>query len=202
MQEETVYSSTEAATTIFGFEQKTIIVFLLIAVLFLLILTMISIHKLNIISRKYGMIMSGKKGADLERVIFTRFKEMDRVKQNARRITKDVKRINKRLENAMCKYAVVKYDAFDEMAGKLSFVIALLNEKNTGFVLNSMHSREGCHTYAKEIINGESYIPLSDEEKQALQEARTVEEEIKDIANEEEDKDLAELADLQLSDLY
>ena len=40
--------------------------------------------------------------------------------------------------------------------------------KNTGFVLNAMHSREGCYTYIKEIIKGESYIPLGAEEKKII----------------------------------
>ena len=70
------------------------------------------------------------------------------------------------------KSAIVKYDAF-EMGGKLSFALALLNEEDNGFILNSMHSSsEGCYTYIKEIINGESFIQLSKEEKQALEEAK------------------------------
>ena len=41
-----------------------------------------------------------------------------------------------------------------------------------------MHSRESCYTYAKELIKGESFIPLSDEEKQAIQQAKTIDDEI------------------------
>lgn len=64
------------------------------------------------------------------------------------------------------KIGVVKYDAFKEMGGKLSFVLVLLNKENTGFLLNSVHSsREGCYTYLKEIIKGESFIELSEDEK-------------------------------------
>ena len=54
------------------------------------------------------------------------------------------------------------------MGGKLSFALALLDKNNNGFVLNAMHSREGCYTYIKEIVNGESYIVLAEEEKNAL----------------------------------
>ena len=70
------------------------------------------------------------------------------------------------------KIGVVKYDAFKEMGGKLSFVLVLLNKENTGFLLNSVHSsREGCYTYLKEIIKGESFIELSEDEKKALSQA-------------------------------
>ncbi|MNO05896.1 hypothetical protein D3C81_2274570 [compost metagenome] len=59
------------------------------------------------------------------------------------------------------------------MGGKLSFALSILNEENDGFILNSMHStREGCYTYVKEIIKGESYVVLSTEEKLALEEAK------------------------------
>ena len=57
------------------------------------------------------------------------------------------------------------------MGGKLSFSLALLNRKNDGFIINAMHSREGCYTYIKEIISGNSVILLSEEEKEALEEA-------------------------------
>ena len=59
------------------------------------------------------------------------------------------------------------------MGGKLSFALALLDNNDTGFVINAMHSREGCYTYIKEIIKGESYIVLGDEEKEAVEIAKS-----------------------------
>lgn len=46
--------------------------------------------------------------------------------------------------------------------------MALLDQKNDGFIINAMHSREGCYTYIKEIIDGNSVIVLAEEEKEAL----------------------------------
>ena len=66
---------------------------------------------------------------------------------------------------------IVKYDAFNEMGGKLSFTITLLDGKDNGFILNSMHSRDGCYNYVKEIVNGQSYIELSEEEAESLEKA-------------------------------
>lgn len=57
------------------------------------------------------------------------------------------------------------------MGGKLSFAIALLDGKDSGFILNSMHSRDGCYNYVKEIVNGQSYIELSEEEAESLEKA-------------------------------
>lgn len=166
---------------LFGIPLTTFTAILTVLVVILLIFTCTLIHKMNIMSRKYSALMSGKKGMDLEKIIRVRFREMDQVKANARRLTKEHKKLKKHIGSCFSKYGLVKYDAFNEMAGKLSFVIALLNDDNTGIIFNAMHSREGCFTYAKEIIKGESYIPLSDEEKEALERAKTVEEEIEEL---------------------
>ena len=57
------------------------------------------------------------------------------------------------------------------MGGKLNFALAMLDEKNTGFILNAIHSRDNCFLYIKEIVNGESYVMLSEEEVEALKQA-------------------------------
>ncbi len=176
-------------TKILGIPLQTAVTFLCILVVLLIILIIFIIYKLNVMARKYSALMSGKKGADLEKIIRIRFKEMDQVKANAKRITREHKQVKKHLSSCISKYALVKYDAFQEMAGKLSFVVALLNDENSGIIINAMHSREGCFMYAKEIVAGESYIPLSEEEKEALEQAKTVEEEIQDMTKEAEFED-------------
>ena len=57
------------------------------------------------------------------------------------------------------------------MGGKLSFAIALLNEKNDGFIINSVHSSEGCYSYTKRVKDGDTQIALSNEEKVAVERA-------------------------------
>ena len=74
----------------------------------------------------------------------------------------------KRLETTFQKVGIVKYDAFSQMGGQLSFCIALLDENDNGFIINSVHSTEGCYTYTKEIKNGECKITLGTEEAEAM----------------------------------
>ena len=69
------------------------------------------------------------------------------------------------------KTGIVKYDAFDEMGGKLSFVLVMLDGRDNGILLNVMHSRDDCYTYIKEIKRGSSYVELSAEEQIALEKA-------------------------------
>ena len=63
---------------------------------------------------------------------------------------------------------LIKYDAFSQMGGQLSFSLALLDENNNGFIINSVHSTDGCYSYTKEIKNGECAIALGKEEEEAL----------------------------------
>ena len=85
---------------------------------------------------------------------------------------KEIKKISEDMKHTFQKVGLVKYDAFNEMGGKLSFSLALLNASNDGFVLNAVHSREGCYTYVKEIIDGNSIITLAEEEQEALKMAK------------------------------
>lgn len=89
-------------------------------------------------------------------------------------LSERVENVSGRLVSSYQKIGLVKYDAFKEIGGKLSFVLVLLTEEDNGFIINSMHSsREGCFTYAKEVVNGEAFVILSEEEQQALEEAKS-----------------------------
>ena len=141
---------------------------LLITVTVLLILNIVKVKKLN---EKYETFMQGKDAKSLEETIMKRFKEVDVLISENKKKTKQIEEINEILLTTFQKKGIVKYDAFHEMGGKLSFALVMLDKEDTGFVINAMHSREGCYTYIKEIIRGESYIPLGTEEKEALDKA-------------------------------
>ena len=176
--------------TVFGMRIEIVVIILLVLIIVLAVALFFTIRRLEYVNRKYYTIMSGKKGKDLEKVILTRFKEMDKVKNNARRVTSEHKKFKGHLDSCINKIGLVKYDAFDNLAGNLSFSLALLNQDNSGVVLNTLHSRDGCYTYAKEIIKGESYINLSEEEKEAIRKAMTVEEEIEALTTPDETFDI------------
>ncbi len=79
---------------------------------------------------------------------------------------KEVKEISEKMKTHYQKVGIVKYDAFHEMGGELSFALTMLDENNNGWIFNAMHSREGCYTYIKEVVNGESYIELQPKKKE------------------------------------
>lgn len=147
------------------------IIGLLVICLGLLIYICLVNKKIKVINEKYEKFMSGKDAKSLEDVVNKRFEQVDTLINEDKNNKKQIEDIKENLLVAVQKVGIVKYDAFNEMGGKLSFALAMLDKENTGFVINSMHSREGCYTYIKEIIKGESYIQLGEEEKEAVDKA-------------------------------
>ena len=147
-----------------------IIVGMMITILLLLIILIslgVSQRKLK---KKYKKLMEGSNGKSLEKQIFTSLSEIERIKANIDVMNDSIHNLEENMLTSFQKMGVVKYDAFNEMGGKLSFVLALLDKNNNGYLLNSVHStKEGCYTYLKEIINGQSFLELSADEKQALE---------------------------------
>lgn len=155
-----------------GFDSDFIIIGLAALVLILLILIIVNIVQVTKLKKRYKIFMSGKNAKSLEDTLVQR---LDQVDDLIAANTTNEKNINKMFDNmkfTFQKVGLVKYDAFHEMGGKLSFSLALLNEKEDGFVLNAVHSREGCYTYIKEIVGGNSIIVLADEEQEALNMAK------------------------------
>jgi hypothetical protein len=72
---------------------------------------------------------------------------------------------------ALRRVAVVRFDAFPDISGMLSFSAALLDDAGHGLVLTSIHGRNEARTYAKALHNGVSTQPLSPEEEEAIEEA-------------------------------
>lgn len=149
---------------------------MLFVILVLLIISIVNICSIHKMKKTYKKFMQGKSAKNLEQEIVGLFEDNKFLKNAIEKNKKDIRVLYKNFESTFQKLGVVKYDAFNQMGGQLSFCIALLDENNNGFVLNSVHSAEGCYSYTKEIKNGISAISLGNEEKKALNIAIGVEE--------------------------
>lgn len=151
-----------------------VILVLCIIIVILLVINITNICSINKLKKKYHKFMTGQNAKSLENEIIALFEDNKFIKSSIDKNKKDIRTLYKNMESTFQKIGIIKYDAFNQMGGKLSFCLALLDENNNGFILNSVHSAEGCYSYTKEIINGESSISLGEEEKQALLKAMNV----------------------------
>jgi hypothetical protein len=67
----------------------------------------------------------------------------------------------------------VRYDAFEDVGGKQSYSLCLLNSQRNGFIITYLTGRNSTRSYAVQIENGQASRKLSDEESRALKEAKT-----------------------------
>jgi hypothetical protein len=76
--------------------------------------------------------------------------------------------VEERLDGAVAHHGLVRYDAYNEMSGRQSTSIALLDARGSGVVVSSIHHRDQARLYAKQVIEGEGQLALSPEEQEAV----------------------------------
>ncbi len=137
-------------------------------VLIFIILMIVQICKTSRLKKRLDKFMMGKDGLSLEQDMIGLFEDNKFLRNNVEKNKGDIKNLYKKMESSFQKMGLVKYDAFNQMGGQLSFCLALLDENNNGFILNSVHSTEGCYVYTKDIKNGKCSLSLGAEESEAL----------------------------------
>ncbi len=148
------------------------IIYFVILFMFMIVLTVLFIvqtKRYNRLNQRFRVFMSGSDGASLEEKTMKLFSDVRKLKEHDLVYKNEINEMKRTLLSCFQKVGIVKYDAFREMGGQLSFSIALLDQKDNGFVMNSVHSASSSYVYTKEIENGHSAIELSGEEKEALQ---------------------------------
>ncbi|MBS6518908.1 MAG: DUF4446 family protein [Clostridium sp.] len=153
------------------FDPAYLIIGLAALTVVLMILTLVCFSQYRKLYRRYDMFMRGKDAETLEDIILDLMDEAA-VRQTTDKEGRDqLKSLTRQVRASYQKIGIVKYNAFKGMGGNLSFVIALLDDNNSGFILNSVHSREGCYLYMKDVEKGSTDVLLGAEEKEALERA-------------------------------
>lgn len=100
--------------------------------------------------------------------------------ESKRRLERDVADLQKRLseaehwmDKAIAYAAIVRYDAFENVAGNQSFAVALQNSEGDGILLNAVSGRDQARIYGKSLQGGQCESSLTPEEKQAIVRALT-----------------------------
>ena len=136
-----------------------------------LVFSTISLMKYLKLSKKYKKFMGGNEAKALEshimELVSINKANSDKIEANKA----EIKNLYKLQRNNFQKIGMIKYDAFKEMGGNLSFALTLLDENNNGFIINSVHNINSSYCYAKEVKEGKCAINLSEEEAIVLERA-------------------------------
>lgn len=154
-----------------GFDLSILIIIMLILIIIGWVIAIIALVRYKNLNKKYQKFMGGNEAKSLESYI-TELISLN--KENSEKIEDnkiEIQNLYKKQRLNFQKVGMIKYDALQEMGGNLSFVIALLDENNNGFIMNSVHNIHSNYCYAKEVKAGKCNINLSKEEEIALDKA-------------------------------
>lgn len=145
-----------------------ILAVLLLMIFILMIMQIKLMGKFKKLYQTYDRFMRGKDMESMEETVLAQFERIEALEKSNEEKDRQIESIFENLQHVYQKTGLVKYDAFREMSGKLSYALALLDKENNGVMINSMYSREGCYSYVKTISGGKCSIEMSEEEQKAL----------------------------------
>lgn len=150
---------------------ETIDIVLLVLVILALVLIIWLFYHLQRVRRQQWILTRGAENANMEEIVTRYIHQVEELEQRLEKLKNEQLAQGKTLLTAVQRVGLVRFNAFDDVGGKLSFAAALLDEKGSGVVFSSISGRTETRTYAKRVVAGRSELALSDEEYQAIQQA-------------------------------
>ncbi len=124
--------------------------------------------RLRSMRRAYEVLQGGSKRDDFVTAVNRHADQVSGLRGQVGGIEKTLEQVQLDLSDAIRHVAVVRYDAFPDMGGRLSFSLAMVDDAGDGLVLTSINGRSETRTYAKGVKNGRSDVSLSPEETQVI----------------------------------
>ncbi len=138
----------------------------LIFSLIILIVLVIRMHA------RLSKFMKGKNGASLEATLEWLTAKVATIDETLASHQRGIEYIDQRVKHSIRGYSLIKYDAYVGAGGAQSFSSALIDEHGDGFILSVVCNRNHTGVYAKKITAGTAEASLTEEETQALQQAK------------------------------
>jgi hypothetical protein len=123
---------------------------------------------LGIPKARAEVLFSDKTPGNLAQVIESYMKSVKEVEEHGYLLDKELKKVRALAEASYQRIGFVRYNPFGDVGGNLSFSVCILDDHENGFVISSIHSREGTRVYGKTVHAGSSEYNLSEEEKKAI----------------------------------
>jgi Protein of unknown function (DUF4446) len=152
------------------FSNSTLSVLAIISVVLSVAAVLLTVGR-SWMARRDGTKWSVPSDERLDVLVEAHSRAIQRLERAMRQLATGEKRLAERMRGTVQHVGVVRFDAFEDMGGRLSFSAALLDDKGDGVVITSINGRQDTRCYAKQVRNGTSIHNLSEEEEQAIREA-------------------------------
>jgi hypothetical protein len=148
-----------------------VIIALVILSLAALAVAIVSLVQLRALSARFTAALGGPEPESLESTLDRHMTRVEQVDGRLKDLEEEYERLS--ITNALAsqKISVVRFNPFGDTGGDQSFSLAVLDAHDSGYVLSSIHGRQGTRVYVKPVDFGKSKYPLSAEEQQALVQA-------------------------------
>lgn len=128
--------------------------------------------KYNFLVKKATILFSDKIPGNLSETLKKYLEDVKNVEDHCYILDKKMAKVTKISDEGLHKIGFVRYNPFGDVGGNQSFSLCLLDSSESGFVISSIHSRDGTRVYSKTVQRGQSEYNLSDEERKAIEIAK------------------------------
>lgn len=139
----------------------------------LFVLTLIIYFRQNKLLARYRRLLNGESAQDLEAMLLEQEQMIRSLQTQVADLKQQTVSQSQEAMKHVQKVGMVRFNAFPDTGSDLSFAVALLDGEDNGVVLSSLYGRSESRIYAKPIQGGTSTYKLSDEEKEAIQKAKS-----------------------------
>lgn len=146
----------------------TVVVFLSAIIFILTMLNVFLLFYFYKTNKKFDLLLEGGKIKDLKDVFLKQIEKEEEQNERIKEIVNRIKELETVSEKTIQKVGIVRFNPFSSLGGNQSFVVALLDKNNNGFVISSLFIKEGSRIYTKTIAGGKSDYALSKEEQEAI----------------------------------
>jgi hypothetical protein len=135
------------------------------------VIAVLAYRKLNSIVQAQEVLLGGEGKTDMVEFAVSLQGRVDDLHRAFDELAAALSRVDRRVDGALSRTALIRYDAYEDTGGHQSASIALLDSARSGFVLTAIQGRDYARVYLKQLDRGRTSIALSPEEQQAVERA-------------------------------
>jgi hypothetical protein len=136
-----------------------------------LVIAIVLAFRTSRMKTQYAVLSAADGRASFVEVVSRKAEEVEALRDDVARLADELRSTQRELQQAVRHVGIVRYDAFGDMGGRMSFSAALIDDHGNGFVLSTIHARSESRSYVKEIRGGMAEVHLSPEESAAVADA-------------------------------